>query len=407
MKKMQIFIVEDDSIIVNMLSEYLSRLGHEIILASSAEKAIEILQKMENFVGVFLVDMQLAGKLNGVDFVVWLRDNGAYNPVVMMTGNSNTDLVKKCLDELSVDCFIDKPASLLLIKATLEKAVDSKMRGVRDGIFIKESSDGALRYLSPKRGVEFASLTLPNRRVSRIICISSQSGCKMGCKFCATGMQANKHVRNLSVEELLQQVYIPQDYCQDRRKNVCVSIMGMGEPSNNLENITEFIERLDERYSIAISTVGVISKLKKLVKKLKGNKRIELQFSLHFPWDELRAQYMPVARKNPLAKIIPLLEDFSRESPLPVCVNYTVFKGLNDGNKHVEALVKLIQGKRLEVKLTEVSPIGIYQSVAIQRIEEIEEILDAAEVPHRRFFSKGKDIGSGCGQMAAKIRVRG
>lgn len=404
---MKIFVVEDNEEFVEMLAQYFSKLGYFAVFTATAEVAIEKIQQMNaSFEGVFLVDMQLAGKLSGVNFIEWLRENGIYNPVVVMTGNTTPDLVNRCLDKLRVNCFIEKPFSLALIKMVLERAYEARMLEPYEGIFIKQSSDGSHRYLLPEKKVEFLGMDLPERRIARIVCISSQRGCGMRCKFCATGMHVRRGVRNLSAEEMLQQVEISQYYYPERRKDVDVLIMGMGEPSCNLKNIEELVEKLDEKYRVIISTVGIVSKLKKLVKMFRDNPRVELQFSLHFPWDELRAKHMPVAKNNLLGKIFPLLENFAEKSILPVSINYALFKGLNEDDEHIEALAKLLLGKRMEVKLSEANPFGIYMPVSSRRVEEIEKILDYYGILYHQFRSKGKDVDAGCGQMAAKIGKR-
>ena len=395
---MWLFIVDDDPVFREGVSGYFSERGHSVTGAKSGREAITLIEKLTHFDGVFLADMHLGGKPDGVGLIKWLRQNGIYNPVVAISGYPDHRTVKKCLIELGVYCFIAKPAELKLIELSLEMALSGRSDS---GLFIETSmEDNTLKFLNVYSKYEFSAINLPYRYIPWIICVSSQSGCNMGCKFCLTGQRANQDVRNLPTDEILKQIYVPQEYYKFGER-ITISFMGMGEPTLNLDNISKAVDTLEERYSIAISTVGLLPFLRKTVDRFLGNPRIELQYSLHFPYDDIRKLHMPVAENNPIGVILPELKRFSEKSPRPVCLNYTIFRGINDRDEDVEAMAKIASGWFCEVKTTQASRYGIYKPVTLRKLERIESIFDSFGVKHRRLFPQGTEIGSACGQMRA------
>ncbi|MFZ2778247.1 MAG: response regulator [Candidatus Moraniibacteriota bacterium] len=410
---MQVFIVEDDNMIVGMLSVFLSRLGHEIIFASSPEKAIKILQKMDRYDGVFLTDIGFGGDLNGIDFVRWLRENGIYNQVIILTGYADENKVKICTQELGVTFFISKPVSLDLILEFLNKASKIRERGFHEKMYVEQSADKTIRELFVDGPMESARLYLPNRRrgASDVICISSQNGCNMGCKFCETGISTRTRgypARNLTEAELWKQVS-EQEYPNDRRQKILISIMGMGEPTSNIDNIARFVDGLDsDRYSVAVSTVGILSKLAEFVRRFRGDPRIvEIQISVHIPEDKKRLEIMPATKGSLLEPVLDLVEEFSCYSLNPGCANFSIFQGVNSSQRVTAAMVELLLGrKRIEAKLTKAMRVGSFNPATEERIMQMKGIFDSAKVPCRVLILLGDEIGSACGQMDARIGGR-
>jgi 23S rRNA (adenine2503-C2)-methyltransferase len=391
-----LFIVDDDPFFREGVSGYFSEKGHSVITARSGRDAINTLADMNHFNGVFLIDMHLGGKPDGIGLIKWMRQNGIYNPVVAISGYPDSRSVKKCINELGVSCFIAKPASLRLIELSLEMALSGRSDS---GLFIETSmEDGTVKFLDIHSGYEFSAISLPDRHIPWIICCSSQTGCDMGCKPCITGQKANKNVRNLTVDEILKQIYVPQEL-YDFGKEITISFMGMGEPTLNLDSISRAIDALEERFSIAISTVGIFPFLKNTIDRFLGNPRVEIQYSLHFPYDEMRTLHIPTARNNPIDPTVRELRRFSERSSKPVCLNYTIYKSINDRDEDAEEFSKIASGWFCEVKTTQASPLGIYRPVTLRKLERLESIFDSFGVKHRRLFPKGSEVGSACGQM--------
>jgi 23S rRNA (adenine2503-C2)-methyltransferase len=353
------------------------------------------------------------GGMDGAEFITWLREHGIYNQVIVLTGYANENKVQVCTENLGVDYFIRKPASLELILELLKKASQIRKYGVRNKIYIEQSTDDTVRRLFLDGPMESARLYLPDRRrgVSDVICISSQNGCNMGCPFCETGISTRRRgypARNLTEAELWMQVN-EQEYPNNRRQKILISIMGMGEPTLNIDNIARFVDGLDsDRYSVAVSTIGIIPKLAEFVKRFKGDPRIvELQLSVHFPEDRIRGHLMPATRGYLLEPALDLVEEFSCYSLNPGCSNFSIFKGFNSSQKVADGMVRLLQDrKRIEAKLTKASQIGNFYPATEKRLIQMKRGFDSAGVLCRIRLLHGDDVGSACGQMDAKIGLR-
>lgn len=239
------------------------------------------------------------------------------------------------------------------------------------------------------------------------LCISSQAGCNLNCKFCATGLEGLK--RNLTVSEIVGQVEgVFMDVGLPTR-DFEVSFMGMGEPLLNLETILEAINRLKVNYPairFSLSTVGIVNKLYELKHKTTD---LRLQVSLHAPNDELRTQIMPITKKYPISEVLEAAVAYAHFSEKYLTINYLLLNEFNDSEACAHELVKLLQGIPKEVttylKLSRYNIISEFEFTCSpdEQHEAFEAICVQSGLNVYRWASKGVDIGGGCGELRSKM----
>jgi adenine C2-methylase RlmN of 23S rRNA A2503 and tRNA A37 len=405
----RILVVEDDETTRENFIDFLQNsLQYVVVAVASAEEAENLVSETE--FDLFFIDRHLGPGKDGVQFVRWLRDRKIWKPVIILSGYPDNEVLK-IANTLKVNFFIGKPAPNKLIETAIRISFRSESRGL---LYLERAGDGTLKYLLPitsrngnLRFYESASLVLDDRRDERqVICISSQTGCKMGCAFCATGNQANKGVRNLTVRNMRAQIQNAEIF-HGFSGEVLISIMGMGEPTLNLKNILALINESEDRHKFAISTVGLIPRLQQLINILAKNPKLELvQLSLHFPNDKMRVQHMMTAKRNPIHRLLDLGEEYTQRSGKALCVNSTLYAGINDSESCVRALSALMKNRPFFVRVSEANEFGIYKKS--KRLAETRAIFEEDEIPFKVFASKGSEGGStsGCGQMSADASVR-
>ena len=189
------------------------------------------------------------------------------------------------------------------------------------------------------------------------VCISSQVGCRMGCRFCASTIDGL--VRNLMASEMLEQIYEIERDTATRVSNVV--IMGSGEPLDNYDNVVRFIRLLtDERgadmsqRNITLSTCGLVPRIRDLAGE---DLSITLAISLHAPTDELRRQTMPIANSYSISEIMDACEYYFDKTGRRISFEYSVIKDLNDSRETIEQLASLLHGRNCHVNLISVNPI--------------------------------------------------
>jgi 23S rRNA (adenine2503-C2)-methyltransferase len=405
----RILVVEDDQTTRENYIDFLQNsLQYVVVAVASAEQAESLVNEVE--FDLFFVDRHLGPGKDGIQFVRWLRDRKIWKPVIILSGYPDNEVLKVA-NTLKVNFFIGKPAPGKLIETAIRISFRSESRGL---LYLERARDGTLKYLLPithgnggLRFYESASLVLDDRKDERqVVCISSQTGCKMGCAFCATGNQVNEGVRNLSTRNMRSQIHNAEIF-HGFGGEVLISIMGMGEPTLNLKNILTLINESEERHKFAISTVGLIPRFKQLINLLARNPKLELiQLSLHFPNDKMRAEHMRTAKKNPIQKLLDLGEEYAQISGNALCVNSTLFTGINDSESCIRSLSALMKNRPFFARISEANEFGIYKKSS--RLAETRKILEEQEIPYKVFASKGSGEGStsGCGQMSADASIR-
>ena len=233
------------------------------------------------------------------------------------------------------------------------------------------------------------------------VCISSQVGCRMGCRFCASTIGGLE--RNLSPSEMLGQIYQIQKITGERVSNVVV--MGTGEPMDNFDNLLKFIELLTDenglnisQRNVTVSTCGIVPKMRELAdKKL----QITLALSLHASSQEKRLELMPVANKYEIHEVIEACRYYFEQTGRRVTFEYSLVGGVNDTDEDVRRLADLIHGMNCHVNLIPVNPIKerSYVQPDHEAILNFKNRLEknAINVTIRR--EMGRDIDGACGQL--------
>ena len=204
--------------------------------------------------------------------------------------------------------------------------------------------DGTRKYLFELYDGNLIESVFMKYHHGNSVCISSQVGCKMGCRFCASTL--NGCVRNLSPSEMLDQIYRISRDTNERVSNVV--IMGSGEPMDNYDNVIKFIELLNSerglnisQRNITVSTCGIVPKIKELADlKL----QITLAISLHAPNDELRKTMMPIANKYSIAEIMDACRYYLDKTGRRISFEYSLVKGVNDTKECANELIELVKG---------------------------------------------------------------
>ena len=290
-------------------------------------------------------------------------------------------------------------------KAGREKLKEMYDLGVVLPSACQESSDGTRKYLFPVgEGNAVEAVMIPDDD-RKTLCVSSQAGCRMGCRFCMTGRQGFHG--NLSVSLILSQ-FIAIDESAGLTNAV---FMGMGEPLDNFDNVMKAIEVLTAEWGFAwspkritLSTIGVIPALKKYL----DGCRCHVAVSLHNPFGEERAQMMPVQKAWDIREVVELLRQYDFTGQRRVSFEYTMFKGLNDDKRHADALVRLLRGLECRVNLIRFHkiPDAPYDSSQAVIMENFRDRISNQGITCTIRASRGEDILAACGMLAGEHRKR-
>lgn len=287
-------------------------------------------------------------------------------------------------------------------KAGREKLSEMYDLGVEEALGCSISSDGTKKYLfrGGEDGNAVEAVLIPDAD-RKTLCVSSQAGCKMGCKFCMTGRQGFHG--NLSAAEILNQ-FIAIDEAQDLTNTV---FMGMGEPLDNYPEVKRAIEVLTAPWGyawspkrITLSTIGVVPRLRQYLDET----RCHLAVSLHNPFPDERESMMPVQKAYPIKDIIKLLKEYDFSGQRRVSFEYTMFSGFNDTKRHADALLRLLSGLECRVNLIRFHQIPDfpYHSSADVVMEAFRDRLNAHGVTCTIRASRGEDVQAACGMLAGK-----
>ena len=233
------------------------------------------------------------------------------------------------------------------------------------------------------------------------ISISTQVGCRMGCKFCASTLEGR--VRNLTAGEILSEVMLAQKLLGERISNIV--LMGSGEPLDNYENVTKFLDLVNADYGlnigqrhITLSTCGLVPKIYELADK---GYSITLAISLHAFNDETRREIMPIANKYSIKEILEACDYYFNKTGRRITFEYSLVSGINDSKEDAKALAKLLRGRQCHVNLIPVNEIkeNTLKRPSKKTIEEFEKIVseNGIDVTVRR--EMGTDINAACGQL--------
>ena len=267
---------------------------------------------------------------------------------------------------------------------------------------VQESQiDGTKKYLFRLYDGNLIESVFMRYHHGNSVCISSQVGCKMGCRFCASTL--NGCVRNLEPSEMLDQIYRIQSLTGERVSNVV--IMGSGEPMDNYDNVVKFLGLINSdkglnisQRNITVSTCGLVPRIKQLAElKL----QITLAISLHAPNDELRKTVMPIAYTYSIEQIMDACRYYLLQTARRISFEYSLVKGVNDSPECAKQLIKLVHGMNCHINLIPVNPIKErdYEQSEKNSIHNFKEILEKAGVNVTIRREMGRDIDGACGQL--------
>lgn len=273
---------------------------------------------------------------------------------------------------------------------------------------MQRSSDGTIKNavrLHDDLVVESVLIPTASRTTA---CVSSQVGCSLDCRFCATARL--KRMRNLNPDEIYDQVVAIDNESRlyyDRPLSNIV-FMGMGEPLMNYNNVLKAIDKITSPEGLGMSPKRIVvstSGVPKMIKKLADDEvKFKLAVSLHSAIDEVRTSIMPFNASFPLKDLREALEYWYSKTKQSITYEYVVWDGINDTKKDVEALVAFCKFAPSKVNLIEYNPIddGEFQQANSKAIDMYQNILEANRITVTVRRSRGKDIDAACGQLANK-----
>ena len=265
------------------------------------------------------------------------------------------------------------------------------------------SADGTKKYLyrtSQNHFIESAYIPDGDRAT---LCISSQAGCRMGCRFCATGRQGLQH--SLSTNEILNQI----GSLPERERLTNVVFMGMGEPLDNLDSLLPTLEILTSAWGfgwsptrITVSTAGVASRLERFLDAT----QVHLAVSLHNPFPHERAEIMPVEKAWPIREVVEILRRYDFTHQRRVSFEYIVMSGLNDSPRHIRELTRLLNGIKCRINLIRFHriPDSPYFSPGDEAMVRFRDALTARGILTTIRASRGEDIQAACGLLSTRLK---
>ena len=261
--------------------------------------------------------------------------------------------------------------------------------------------DGTQKYLFALPDGNVVESVLMKYRHGNSVCISSQVGCKMGCRFCASTIDG--WTRNLLPSEMLDQVYKIQKLSKERVSNVVV--MGTGEPLDNYDNLLRFIHMLSDenglhisQRNITVSTCGIVPRMYDLAEE---NLQITLAISLHASNQQKREELMPVAKKYSLEELMEACRNYFKKTGRRLTFEYSLVGGENDSQEDAEELAHLIKGLNCHINLIPVNPIKERSYVQSDKkvIANFQNKLEKYQINVTIRREMGRDIDGACGQL--------
>ena len=287
----------------------------------------------------------------------------------------------------------------------LRQLMDSHgMYGVDVVTRLISSDDGTNKFLFRLYDGNVIESVLMKYKHGNSVCISSQVGCRMGCRFCASTIGGL--VRNLEASEMLSQIYAIQRITGERVLNVVV--MGSGEPLDNFDNLIRFINMLTDDNGLNISQRNVTVSSCGLVPEIRRLADLELSItfalSLHAPNDQARRELMPIANRYSIAEVLDACDYYFEKTGRRITFEYSLVKGQNDGEDNAKELAHLIRGRNCHVNLIPVNPIKerSYERAENGAIERFKNILERNQITATVRRSMGRDIDAACGQLRRK-----
>lgn len=287
----------------------------------------------------------------------------------------------------------------------LAREVEADLTVSTGRLVSRETERGVVKFVTRLAdGLDIESVIIPMHR-RHTLCVSSQVGCRMGCRFCRTGRMGL--IRNLDAGEIVEQVFTARHRLGVDVRNVV--FMGMGEPLDNLENVVQAIRVLEDqrgmdiaRRYITVSTAGLIDGIDRLARLDDGP--VNLAVSLNAPTDDIRSRIMPVNRSNPMAALKASLLDYPLRKKAAFFMEYVLIADINDRPEHARALSRYLSPLRVKLNLIAFNPTpgsGL-QAPSPEAVARFRSWLEEERIFVRRRDEKGGAIMAACGQLGGK-----
>jgi 23S rRNA (adenine2503-C2)-methyltransferase len=261
--------------------------------------------------------------------------------------------------------------------------------------------DGTRKYLFQLPDGHVIESVFMKYKHGNSVCISTQVGCRMGCRFCASTLDGL--ARNLTASELLEQVYRMHRITGERIDSIV--LMGSGEPLDNYDNVIRFIRLVTDasgmnisKRNITLSTCGLVPQIYQLAEE---ELPITLALSLHASSDAVRQSLIPMAKKYNLAEVIQACDSYFEKTGRRISYEYSLVKDVNDSEAHARELASLLKGRNCHVNLIPVNPVKerAYQTVTRNQAMKFQNMLEKYGINATIRREMGRDIEGACGQL--------
>lgn len=281
----------------------------------------------------------------------------------------------------------------------------------------QESMDGTIKFLFKLTDGHLIETVCMRFNYGISVCVTTQVGCNIGCSFCASGLLPKS--RDLSSGEIVEQIMKVQKYLDNETKNERVShivVMGIGEPLDNFENVTDFLYIVNSEHGLNIGARHITVSTSGLAHKIYDFADLELQvnlaISIHAPNNELRTQIMKINRAFPIEKLMEAIDYYLQKSNRRITYEYIMLRDINDHEKEAKELASLLKGHRhlAYVNLIPYNAVDEhdqYQRSTTENIQKFYEMLKANGIQAGVRWEQGADIDAACGQLRSKqIKVK-
>ena len=265
----------------------------------------------------------------------------------------------------------------------------------------QQSKDGTVKYLFRLADGNCIETVLMRYNYGNTVCVSTQVGCRMGCRFCAS-TQAGR-VRNLEAGEIAAEIYAAQKDIGERISHIV--LMGIGEPLDNFDNVMDFLTIISSpegvnigMRNISLSTCGIVPQIDKLAEK---KLQLTLSISLHAPNNAMRSQMMPVNDAYPVEELIAACRRYQKVTGRRISFEYSMVRGVNDSPATAKELAKLIRGMGAHVNLIPINPVdgSPYSATDAENVKRFQNMLTDLGVNATVRRRLGSDISAACGQL--------
>ncbi|MCR5523109.1 MAG: 23S rRNA (adenine(2503)-C(2))-methyltransferase RlmN [Clostridia bacterium] len=271
------------------------------------------------------------------------------------------------------------------------------------------AADGTMKFLFSMEGGDYAECVLMKYKYGYSICVSSQIGCRMGCRFCASTLDGFK--RNLSPGEMLSQVYLAQKEAGERISHIV--LMGMGEPLENYDNVIRFLQLVSNEAglnismrNISLSTCGLVPKINELAQL---HLQLTLSVSLHAPNDRIRNTIMPVSRKYKIEDLLGACKKYTQTTSRRISFEYAMLSGVNDSDECADELGSRLKGMLCHVNLIPVNEVAKspFRPSSPERVKAFAGIVEKYGISVTVRRKLGSDIDASCGQLRRRRNTEG